>query len=147
MKLKAVSRIKTGTADAVSFEVPPSYSQEYARLIKEIGDGLYTVEIKKYRKLLSTGEYSQNHHFNGACQQIANETGNDFADVKLYVKRKAISRGLPLKQRPDGSIVYSLADSLAMPISEADMDSLQCSWCIEEAHILAGELGIVLQEE
>jgi hypothetical protein len=147
MKLKAVSRIKTGTAEAVSFEVPPIYRQEYARLIKEIGDGLYTVEIKKYRKLRSTGEYSANHHLNGHCQQIANESGHDFHDVKMYVKMLAIKRGLPLKTNPDGSYVYSLSTGEPMPISEADMDSLQCSWCIEEAHILAGELGIVLQEE
>ena len=49
-------------------------------------------EVPKRR---STGPLSQNHHFNGHCAQVARETGNDFEDVKLGIKARAIKRGFP----------------------------------------------------
>ena len=147
MKLKHVSRVKTGSPLLVCFDIPTIQKDEYTRLVKGNIDGTWDVEIVKHRKRRSTGFRSASAHFNGHCQQIAEATGNDFADVKLYIKRQAVKRGLPLKTRPDGSMLLSLSDGEPVPISEADMDSLQCSWCIDEAHILAGELQVVLVEE
>ena len=146
LRLPSLQRIKTGTPTIISFEVPRAFAKELGELFTKSPEKM-TVELSIPRKLRSTGYKSANHHLNGHVQQIALETGNDAGDVKLYVKRKAIARGLPLMQRPNGDIVYSLADGEPMPMSEADMDTLQCSWCIEEAHILAAEMGIVLREE
>lgn len=138
-------RIATGSPAIISFEIPKDYQAEYAAMVIKKPE-FWDVEIKPWRKKRSTGENSQNHRLNGHCMQIANETGNDFADVKMFVKRSAMKFGLPAKTKPDGSIVYSLTDGEPIPISEADMDTQQCAWCIECVNMLAGELGIVLRE-
>lgn len=141
-------RVATGRPDLISFELPPEYRTEYAMLVKQAAEkgDFWAVTIEPWRKKRSTGKYSQNHHFNGHCQQIAAETGNDLADVKLFVKRQAMKEGLPAKTRPDGSIVYSLTDGEPVPISEADMNTQQCYWCIEVCHLVAAEMGITLRE-
>ena len=143
-----LKRVPTGRADLISFEIPTDYRQEYAMLVKqaiEKGD-YWRVTLEPWKAKRSTGEKSQNHHLNGHIQQIAAETGNDLADVKLFVKRAAMKEGLPAKTRPDGSIVYSLTDGEPMPISESDMDTKQCYWCIEVCHLVAAEFGITLRE-
>ena len=143
-----LKRVPTGRADLISFELPPEYRTEYAMLVKQAAEkgDYWRASLEPWRKKRSTGEKSQNHHFNSHVQQIAQETGNDFADVKLFVKRQAMRDGLPAKTRPDGSIVYSLTDGEPVPISEADMDTQQCYWCIEVCHLIAAEFGVTLQE-
>jgi uncharacterized protein (DUF342 family) len=74
---------------------------------------------------------------------ICNETGNDFGDVKLYVKRAAMRRGYPPKTDERGNVVYSLLDKEPLPQSEADATQEQENMLIEEAHQLAAELGVV----
>jgi hypothetical protein len=95
----------------------------------------------------TTGRFSQGNHLNGHIAQICEDTGNDFEDVKLYIKRKAVAHGLRLKTKDDGGIVYSVNDGEPIPISEADMTTEECGWCIDECHILAMELKIILVEE
>lgn len=148
IELRNVQRRKTGERLVVAFDIPREAEGEYAALIIK-GQPLdrYDLTIANYRRRRSTGYKSQNHHLNGHAMQIANETGQDFADVKLYIKRRAIKRGLPIKDDKDGNIVYSFLDGQPVPISEADMNTEQCAWCIEEAHVLAAELGIILREE
>ncbi len=148
LELSNAQRIKTGTDESVSFAVPKSLRFEYRELVRKAQPvDRFDLIVANLRKRRSTGPWSQSHHLNGHCQQIANQTGQDFETVKLYGKRMAIARGLPLKTKPDGEIVYSITDGQPVPISEADMDTIQCGWCIEETHILAAELGIVLREE
>ncbi|MBU1081643.1 MAG: hypothetical protein KKB59_14270 [Spirochaetes bacterium] len=144
LKLSRITRIKSGTASIVSFQVPVERQAEYIALIKKCPDHLFDVEISTPHKPRTTGENSQNHALNGTIQQIAMDTGNDFTDVKLYVKRRAYARGLPFLTKPDGTIVLSLVDGQPMPISETDMSTVECGWCIDEAMILASELGIIL---
>jgi len=146
LKLPNLKRIKTGTSQIVSFEVPRFYEAAYRELVKKSPDTL-DVELSTHSKRRSTGPFSQSHHLNGHIQQICNDTGNDFDDVKLYVKRRAFKRGLPFATKPNGDILYSLADLEPLPISETQMTTEQCSWCIEETHELAAELGIRLIEE
>ena len=147
LELPRIQRIKTGKRLVVSFEIPANREAEYAALIlKGQPSDKYDVTISTLRKKRSTGWKSQNHRVNGHCMQIANETGQPFDDVKLFVKRQAIARGLPLMVRPNGDIVYSLSDGEPLPMSEADMDTVQCGYVIDEINILAGELGIILQE-
>ena len=80
-------------------------------------------------------------------QQICTATGNDFHDVKLYLKRRCFKRGLRFATKADGSILYSLIDMEPLPISETEMTTEECAWCIDEAHELAAEYGIELREE
>lgn len=147
-ELSRIHRIKTGNRLTVAFEIPATREGEYAALIlKGQPRDLYDVTISTLRRKHTTGWKSQNHHLNGHVMQIANETGNPFDDVKMFVKRKAIARGLPLMTKPNGDLVYSLVDGEPLPKSEADMDTVECGYCIDESHVLASELGIVLIEE
>lgn len=148
LELPRIQRIKTGKRLVVSFEIPANREAEYAALIlKGQPSDKYDVTIATLRRKRTTGWKSQGNHFNGHCQQIANETGNPFDDVKMFIKRRAIARGLPLMTKPNGDLVYSLVDGEPLPKSEADMDTIECGYCIDESHILAGELCIVLREE
>lgn len=146
MKINKAKRIHTGSRSIFSCEIPKEYALAYEDIIKKSPDYI-CIELSAPKKKRTTGEHSQSHHLNGHVQQIAAHTGNTFEDVKLYAKRQAFSRGLPFLLRDDGSVVYSLSDGQPLPMSERDMNTIQCGWVIDELHILAGELGIVLMEE
>lgn len=94
------------------------------------------------RKPRSTGWGSQNHHLNAHVQAIAGETGHDFDEIKVAVKVRAVKRGFP----PPREIKVG-GERWAVYKSEADCDTLECSYLIDEAHQLAAELSIVLREE
>lgn len=148
IKVLGAKRLRSGSPRIASFEIPAVREAEYRALVhKAQPKDLYDLVISNLKRKRSTGPLSQNHHLNGHCMQIANETGQDFDSVKLYVKRMAIARGLRLKTRPDGEIVCSILDGQPVPISETEMTVEECGWCIEETHILAAELGIKLREE
>ena len=148
IKVLGAHRLKSGSPRIVSLEIPAVREADYRALVVK-GQPLdrFDFVLSTPRHKRSTGPWSQSHHFNGHVQQIAQETGQDFDAVKLYLKRQCIARGLPLKLKPNGDIVLSIVDGEPVPISEADMDTMQCGWCIDAAHVLAAELGIVLREE
>jgi len=95
------------------------------------------VKLGKPRKPRTTGELSQNHHLNGDIAQIAVETGDEFDDVKMEIKRRAIKRGYPFRTDSFGNVV---------PQSEADCSTTECAMLIEEAHDVAAFLNIKLRE-
>ena len=103
------------------------------------------VIIRPERKLRSTGDKSQSHHLNGHIQQICKETGNEFQDVKEYIKSKAVAMGYPMLMK-DGKVVVNPYGE-PKGISEADSSIEECSLLIEQAHMLASEYGIELREE
>ena len=147
MKVPRIHRRKTGSADVISFDLSIEYHEEYAELLRKCKkDDLYDLELTKPVKRRTTGDFSQSHHFNGHVAQIAEETGNDFDDVKLYVKRRAFRRGLPYMMRADNTPVISLIDGEPLPKSETQMTTVECGWCIDECHILAAELNVTLRE-
>ena len=85
----------------------------------------------------TTGPESQNHHLNGHIMQICNETQNSFNAVKSEVKRIATEEmGYP----------YEEINGHFYPKSESDSSTDECSLLIEAAHVLAADLGIILQE-
>jgi hypothetical protein len=95
-----------------------------------------------FPKSRTTGPHSQNHHFNSHVAQVAKETGNDFDDVKIGVKARAIKRGYPEPRiRKAGGRTFEVWKS------ESDCTTLECSWLIDEIHQIADELGITLREE
>lgn len=105
--------------------------------------GIETYEPFRPRR---TGYRSGSAHFHGHCQSISDDTGNDFEDVKLYLKRRAMRRGYPAQTTKDGKIRYSLVDGLPLPQSEAKASIEQENMLIEEAHQLGAELGVTLIE-
>jgi len=102
------------------------------------------VEIKAQTKTRTTGERSQNHHLNGHIQQICEETGNDFQDVKEYIKSKAVSMGYPMLIIKGQVVVNPYGEPRG--ISEADSSTSECALLIEQTHMLASEYGIILKE-
>lgn len=102
------------------------------------------VLIEPQKKLRSTGAFSQSHHLNGHIQQIAMYTGQPFEDVKKYIKQQAISMGYPF-QESFGNPKRDMWGNL-VGISEAESTTEQCALLIEQAHMLAAELDITLQE-
>ena len=123
----------------VNFEPPEDAKQYLVKLFDrgaKKGD-VYDVEISLPRKIRSTGTNSQNAHFNGHCQQIAIETGNDFDDVKLGIKFRACDMGYPCKMTKSGDRI---------PQSESKSSTTECAILIEAAHVVAAELDIRLKE-
>ena len=85
----------------------------------------------------TTGPNSQNHHLNGHIMQICNETGASYSAVKDEIKRIAVEfMGYP----------YELINGHIHPKGESDCSTDECAKLIEAAHILAADLGIILQE-
>lgn len=85
----------------------------------------------------TTGAGSQNHHLNGHILQICNETGNDYEAVKYCVKMLAVEQmGYPSR----------LVAGHVMPLPESKSSVNECAKLIEAAHVLAADIGIVLQE-
>lgn len=110
------------------------------------GDMWFAWAMDLPRRPRKTGYRSGSAHFHGHCQTIAEDTGNDFEDVKMYLKRRAIRRGYPMQMGKDGKIRYSLVDGLPLPQSEADASIEQENMLIEEAHQLGAELEVRLIE-
>ena len=95
------------------------------------------VTLQPPKKPRTTGKESQNHHLNGHIMQICNETGNSYDVIKYCVKMIAVEQmGYPHKTIA-GHIV-------PQPESESSTD--ECALLIEAAHVLAADLGIILQE-
>jgi hypothetical protein len=107
----------------------------------------YELTIAPPKRRRTTGKRSQNARINGHIVLIAFETGNDFSDVKMYIKRRAVRRGYPVITNAEGEIVPSMIDGEPIPISESDASIEDAKLLIDEINQLAAELGIVLPEE
>ena len=95
------------------------------------------VTLQPPKRPRTTGKDSQNHHLNGHIMQICAETGNDYDDVKITVKMLAVSTmGYP----------YKTIGGQIVPQRERDSSTDECALLIEAAHVLAADLGIILQE-
>lgn len=131
------------------FRIPDNLRQWYSSVLKDCklkNNGYATITINRPRRIRSTGKKSQSHHFNGHCQQIAACTGQPFGDVKSYLKHLAISTGYPILKDDTGNPIINLWGQ-EQGISETESTVEECSLLIEQAHQLAAELGIRLQEK
>lgn len=139
----------TCARETLAVIAPREHKERLEKVLKiadERNGGFITVTIENVRKPRTTGDKSQNKHFNGHVQQISAETGNDFEVIKMEIKHRAITRGYPILYDENGKIRFDLWGR-AMGISEADCSTVECGYLIEEAHQLAAELDIVLIEE
>ena len=95
------------------------------------------VTLQPPKRPRTTGKDSQNHHLNGHIMQICNETGNDYDSVKSAVKMIAVENmGYP----------YKTIGGQIIPQRESDCSTDECAKLIEASHLLAADLGIILQE-
>ena len=142
MAFQIVLRPTRITQTTVEFALPQevSYRIKLVELLKKCFDrgAMCTFALNRPRR--STGDKSQNHHLNGHIIQIMREMGmttkKEYDPVKTEIKRIAhVAFGYP-----------ALDKNAHFFKSEADCDTQECAWLIEAAHLLAGDLGIVLIE-
>ena len=129
-------------AGRVAF-VPPTDPGARENIKRELGkcrnknNGYVLVTLQPPKRPRTTGEHSQNRHLNSHIMQICNETGNDFDSVKDAVKMLAVENmGYP----------YKTIAGRIVPQRERECSVEDCAKLIEAAHILAADLGIILQE-
>lgn len=108
--------------------------------------GYLSIDITLPKRPRTTGERSQNRAINGYIQQICEYSGNEFNDVKMYCKNRAMKRGYPWMMTSEGEVIYSLQTGDPMPESETKISVEQASMLIEEIVQLASELNFRLKE-
>ena len=129
-------------AGRVAF-VPPVDDGARANIKRELGkcrdkhNGYVLVTVQPPKRPRTTGEGSQNHHLNGHIMQICNETCAGYNAVKDEIKRIAVE---------DMSYPYEIVNGHIHPQGESECSTDECAKLIEAAHVLAADLGIILQE-
>ena len=104
---------------------------------KDKNNDYVLVTMQPPKRPRTTGENSQNHHLNGHIMQICNDTGSSYNAVKDEIKRIATEEmGYP----------YEEINGHIHPIGESESSTDECAKLIEAAHVLAADLGIILQE-
>lgn len=129
-------------AGRIAFEPPADLgaSERIKRELRKCRDkhnDFVLITLQPPKRPRTTGKDSQNHHLNGHIMQICNETGNDYESVKNAVKMIAVENmGYP----------YNTIGGHIIPQRERDCSTDECAKLIEAAHLLAADLGIILQE-
>ena len=133
---------RVNIAGKIAFE-PPADAGANAKIKHELrkcrdkNNDYVLVTLQPPKRPRTTGKDSQNHHLNGHIMQICAETGNDYDAVKDAVKMLAVSTmGYP----------YKTIGGQIVPQRERDASVDECALLIEAAHVLAADLGIILQE-
>ena len=129
-------------AGRIAFEPPvdagasENIKHELRKCRDKYGDYVL-VTMQPPKRPRTTGKGSQNHHLNGHIMQICNETQNSYNAVKDEIKRIATEElGYP----------YEEINGHIHPIGESESSTDECALLIEAAHVLATDLGIILQE-
>jgi len=100
--------------------------------------GYVKLELSPPYKPRTTTVGGQNRHIWGHIQQIAQETGNELADVEEAIKERALKRGYPRK-------INQLTGRIK-PASMTTINTVEAGYLIDELHQLAAELEITLDE-
>ena len=129
-------------AGRIAFEPPvdagasENIKHELRKCRDKYGDYVL-VTMQPPKRPRTTGKGSQNHHLNGHIMQICNETQNSYNAVKDEIKRIATEEmGFP----------YEEINGHIHPIGESESSTDECAKLIEADHVLAADLGIILQE-
>lgn len=150
--IPAAERVPHQEPGVIAFRIGDAFREYLSHLIryqeKERRNPApyYLIKINTPRKPRTTGEKSQNHAINGFCQQIAQETGQPFEDVKKYAKQFAITMGYPILENTDGEAILDFWGK-TQGISESDCTTEEAATLIEAIHQLASHLDIELREE
>jgi hypothetical protein len=117
----------------------PDIQAEYlSGMAKKNGNWL-NVSVKKPFRSRTTGPFSQNNHIWGHVVQIAKETGNDIQDVLDEAKLRAIKRGYPYK--------VNALNGAIRPAGTEELSREEAAYLIEELHMIAVEMDMILKEE
>ena len=133
---------RVNIAGRIAFEPPADLgaAENIKRELRKCRDkhnDYVLVTIQPPKRPRTTGKASQCNHFHGHLSQISRETDNDFEVVKYCAKMIAVEKfGYPSK-KVDGHVI---------PQPEHLASTEEESWLIEAAHILAADLGIIVQE-
>lgn len=147
--IPAAERVKVGISDVIAFRMPEAIKPAVVQLVKSVerlSANQYTITIDKPRRRRTTGRRSQNARINGHIQVIAAATGNDFDDVKMYVKQRAVSMGYPMLLDEDGNVVVSMLNGSPLGQSESDCSVEEAKILIEQIHLLAASIPVILPE-
>lgn len=98
-----------------------------------------TISTPKNKRTLK-----QNSLFHVYCQKIHDLTGQGIESIKMYCKQQATERGYPVVRDELGEILIDIATEKPLPISSAEASTTELNLIIEEAQILAADLGIML---
>ncbi|WP_147613041.1 hypothetical protein [Treponema pectinovorum] len=133
---------RTTVMGKIAFELPENQAaianiKHELTKCKENHNDFVLVTFQPPKKPRTTGKESQNHHLNGHIMQICNETGNDYDTVKSAIKMIAVEQmGYP----------YKTIAGIIVAQGERECSTEECAKLIEASHILAADLGIILQE-
>lgn len=111
-----------------------------------VEDLTVNVTIEEPFRPRTTGYKSQNHCLNGIIAQVCQETGQDFASTKTYIKQMAIEMGYPRLTKRTTKGIEDVVDWWGNPmgISEKDASIEDCALLIDCAIRLASDFGINL---
>lgn len=140
-----LKRKSTGNDNIIAFDIS-RHKQIIWPFVKKAmknHEDYYMVRIMTPRRARTDG---QRKCLNGWIQFFCVETGNEFETVKMYVKKKAISRGYPVKTDDEGNWLKDIYGDY-IPISESQATVEQSIMLIEEMKQLAAEYNIILPGE
>lgn len=126
----------------IAFDLPANSAQKEAIVkvltkCRDKNNDYVLVTLQQPKKPRTTGANSQNHHLNAHIVQICNETGNDYDSVKDAVKMIAVE---------NMNYPYRMIAGQIVPIRERECGTEECAKLIEAAHVVAADLGIILNE-
>lgn len=107
--------------------------EELMRFCIKNRNGYVSITLDIPHKPRTTGDQSQSHAINGYISQITKVTGDDFDYVKMYCKRKAVSKGYP-------TTVTQLGETI--PKSESLIDTIEAGYLIDTIKEVGAFVGI-----
>ena len=133
---------RVNIAGRIAFEPPSDWGaneciKRELRKCRDKHNDFVLLTIQPPKKPRTTGAHSQNHHLNGHIMQICNETSNSYEAVKNAVKMIAVEQ----MEYP-----YTDFHGVITPKPESECSTEECAKLIEASHILAADLGLILQE-
>lgn len=120
--------------------IPPAYFDAVLDLSEKAdtkAGGYLSITLELPKRPRSTGPESQNNRANGFIRQIANATGNGFAEVEAACKLAALDEGYP--------VVKACGQYVAKSQSELTVE--ECAKFIATIERIAAEMGIHLEED
>ena len=123
-------------AEYITVKVPPEHRAALDWELSLLKTGQVYCKFGRPRKPRTCGPNSQNSHAWGHCTQIAQALGMEVYEVEYIAKVRAIKRGYPVSTKL----------GMMVPKSQADIDTVECGYLIDEYHQLAAENGVILTE-
>jgi len=117
--------------------------KDIARFCHEKHSDWMRVTLSPPYKKRTTGDKSQNHKLNGGIMALCDWSGQDFGEIKMLVKERAMKRGYPAQEDENGFIM-NRRTGIPLPKSEADCSTVECALLIDELEQLAAEMEFTL---